>query len=313
MVMIQPLLCIIDGSAHQNRMPAPAQVDALTADEVITLAPYLDLSSVVHGISRLLHHTYGLCLQHRDARPGEVWSDAVMVFDVFDMDAKPDNSNANPGKPATGAGPDPNNRQHVSTSTESANEAVSRSQAVGSATSGDAVTIQEQQPDPQQLLGTLYLDTGAAYGTRMLLYGKSTSIWTSSCTEAEAAAEQTGNAGVPAVAIGLQSKGCLHGHNIMFGLWELLHELGHGLHFLLSSKSAKFIHTAATRLPMELLELPSTIFESFAFHPTCLQVICCHEHTAEPLPAVLAAKWANSLRSRYCCPIQQQQLVRDTS
>lgn len=91
-------------------------------------------------------------------------------------------------------------------------------------------------------LGVLYVDPSGYYGTRMLQFAvpvpaNSMGATADGAMAAGTPAAAAAAAGTPAVAaIGLASRGQLHGGNLALGLWELLHEMGHALHYLLSAR-----------------------------------------------------------------------------
>jgi len=55
---------------------------------------------------------------------------------------------------------------------------------------------------------------------------------------------------------------------------ELLHELGHAVHLIASSYAAPYKLFGGLHLPLEVLEVPSILFERFAMDPRSLQAIC---------------------------------------
>lgn len=164
----------------------------------------------------------------------------------------------------------------------------------------------------QQHMGTLFIDTSAGYGTQMLHFGllgaqqdalQAASSPSSSQQQGDACTEQ------PVVAVGLLSGGQLAGRNLSLGLWELLHELGHAMHFILSAHHCRHLHFHGCRCPLELLEVPSHIFERFAMHPASLRIICRHQATGDLLPEHLAAALAEHIRYHWYSPVQYQQQV----
>jgi len=180
------------------------------------------------------------------------------------------------------------------------------------------------------LIGTIYLDPSACYGTRMLLHGGG-SMQAAAAASAAAVADVSGGggelgfSGAPAVAIGLQSRGQLGGPNLALGLWELAHEMGHALHFLLSATgqdrttaSANSSSNGVVWWPPELAELPSTLFEQLVMCPDTLQ------HLLRPsapggskgaavssaAPAERVRQLAALMEATWRCPVQTHQLVR---
>ena len=131
------------------------------------------------------------------------------------------------------------------------------------------ITVQETQA-----CGTLYIDPGGGYGARQLTF----------CSRSN----DDGDRGdAPSVSLGLHWKWPGGQSEGLPALWELLHELGHGLHLLLSSQPGSSIREAAdtadTRpvlkhfgglhLPLDILEVPSMLMEKLAMDPDCLQVL----------------------------------------
>jgi Zn-dependent oligopeptidase len=171
----------------------------------------------------------------------------------------------------------------------------------------------------QQHMGTLFIDTSAGYGTQMLHFGSlgaqqdasQAGSSPASSSQQDAHAQQQGDACAeqPVVAVGLLSGGQLAGRNLSLGLWELLHELGHAMHFILSAQHCHHLHFHGCRCPLELLEVPSHIFERFAMHPASLRIICRHQATGDLLPEHLAAALAEHMRYHWYSPVQYQQQV----
>ncbi|KAF6266429.1 hypothetical protein COO60DRAFT_453095 [Scenedesmus sp. NREL 46B-D3] len=62
-------------------------------------------------------------------------------------------------------------------------------------------------------------------------------------------------------------------------------------------------------LPLEVLELPSSLFEAFCMDAACLQVLCRHSSTGQQLPADLAAKLAGFMRSSHYSPLLMHHTV----
>jgi intermediate peptidase len=174
-----------------------------------------------------------------------------------------------------------------------------------------------------QRLGTLFIDVSAGYGTQMLHFGalgvpasapasprpRPAGAATPGRRRQAAAPDLWRAQGLPVVAIGLQSGGQLGGAALHLGLWELLHELGHALHFLLSAQRCQRLHLHACRCPMELLEVPSHILERLAMHPASLAAICGHGRSGQPLPPAAAEALARRIRAHWYSPVQYQQQV----
>lgn len=157
-----------------------------------------------------------------------------------------------------------------------------------------------------------------------------------------------------AVILGLEGDGMKNGfmlpQHVVLGVWGLLHELGHAIHFLLSAAALRSpgaspvpsderedkpelsgrsytscspgapsqslglpsgyqwqLHGSGA--PLEVLEVPSSLFEHFAMHPRCLQVICRHSSTRQPLPLPLAQQLASHIRHTWYNPLTYQSKV----
>ncbi len=68
----------------------------------------------------------------------------------------------------------------------------------------------------------------------------------------------------------------------------LFHELGHGLHGLLSQ--CRYRPTSGTATPIDFVELPSQIMENWALEPEVLKSYARHHKTGAPMPEALIAK-----------------------
>ncbi|GIL81760.1 hypothetical protein Vretifemale_10771 [Volvox reticuliferus] len=168
--------------------------------------------------------------------------------------------------------------------------------------------------------GTVYLDFGTGYGTRQLRFpaedvapsaGDAADLLQDAMRVAQAAAgkEERGDqynleseigsscrslgvsgdsdnvpyyASAPAVAVGLQWElrdGCAGSTS---ALHELLHEMGHALHLVLSSAPkplhssgiVTFMHCGGLHLPLDVLEVPSSLLQMLAYDPAVLARIC---------------------------------------
>lgn len=278
----------------------------------------------------MLQLLLGLTLTQRPPHPGEVWADGVLVLELREC--------RTPANNAAGS-------VTATSSSDAAEEAGGR------------------------VLGTVYLDLNSGYAAQLLLYARDYTCLASSTRQQsqdsapaeEAAALRDSNswqAGLqgssPAVALGLQSSGVLAGSydQVALGLWEVCHEMGHAVNFILSSNSSSdsvgdtggsaacaaaaagssshgssrqpfeaaqhdtgvpsaslSYHLHASWLPIELLELPSTLFEVLALDPHTLQLLCRHQTTNEPLHEALAARLARFMQATRYHPALYQSVV----
>jgi peptidyl-dipeptidase Dcp len=74
----------------------------------------------------------------------------------------------------------------------------------------------------------------------------------------------------------------------------LFHEFGHGLHGLLSQVT--YERLSGTQVLRDFVELPSQIFEHWAFEPAVLQRHALHHATGRPVPEELIAKLKEARR-----------------
>ena len=74
----------------------------------------------------------------------------------------------------------------------------------------------------------------------------------------------------------------------------LFHEFGHGLHGLLSQVT--YERLSGTRVLQDFVELPSQLFEHWAFEPEVLQRHALHYQTGAPIPAALLEKLQQAQR-----------------
>lgn len=68
-------------------------------------------------------------------------------------------------------------------------------------------------------------------------------------------------------------------------------------------------HLHASWQPVELIEVPSTLFEAFVMDSSCLQLLGVHEDTREALPQGLADRLAAFMRGAHYCPAGYQSVV----
>ncbi|MFO1316272.1 MAG: M3 family metallopeptidase [Burkholderiales bacterium] len=77
-------------------------------------------------------------------------------------------------------------------------------------------------------------------------------------------------------------------------LRTLFHEFGHGLHGLLSSVT--YERLAGTNVLRDFVEMPSQLFEHWAFEPEVLRRHARHCRTGEPIPEALSARFREARR-----------------
>jgi intermediate peptidase len=68
-------------------------------------------------------------------------------------------------------------------------------------------------------------------------------------------------------------------------LETFMHELGHAMHSILSR--TEYQHLSGTRCAADLVEVPSHVFEYFAWDPDAMRVLSAHRTTGEPMPPSL--------------------------
>ncbi|GLC56158.1 FRAS1- extracellular matrix protein 2 [Pleodorina starrii] len=192
----------------------------------------------------------------------------------------------------------------------------------------------------RRLAGVVYLDPGTGYGTRQLRFpaGSTAASTSAPAGEAPAAAAAGADQGAsraeggdsvsggggggdggfggarpestPAVAVGLQwdwRGGCAANPS---ALHELLHEMGHALHLILSSgprqhgdnpaaataatatagvRGQTLMHWGGLQLPLDLLEVPSSLMQTLAYDPAVLERICRRRRRSQVTAAAAAA------------------------
>lgn len=94
---------------------------------------------------------------------------------------------------------------------------------------------------------------------------------------------------------------------LSFGEYETLwHEWGHAMHSLLSRTS--YQHLSGTRVATDLVEIPSHIFEHFAWDPRVLSQTAAHYRTGDAMPTRLVHAMCAS-RHRYSATELQRQAL----
>lgn len=86
----------------------------------------------------------------------------------------------------------------------------------------------------------------------------------------------------------------------------LFHEFGHSLHSLFSR--TKFQHLSGTRVAMDFVEVPSHLFEHFAWDPRILSRFARHHRTGDPIPTRLVRSLCASRNGFIATDIQTQLL-----
>lgn len=86
----------------------------------------------------------------------------------------------------------------------------------------------------------------------------------------------------------------------------LFHEFGHSIHSILSR--TKYQHLSGTRVATDLVEVPSHVFEHFAWDPRVLSAYARHYKTGEPMPTKLINSICASKQSFMGTDIQLQVL-----
>ncbi|KAG2499646.1 hypothetical protein HYH03_002585 [Edaphochlamys debaryana] len=337
-----------DGSARGHSFPDPA-------------APYLtDLAAVMAGVSDWLEAALGLRLvcpaagdvareavaADRGSSGGVAGQDEAVPADVEAMVRDLERSYGS-GSYTAGALP-----PHVADALAALREAAAAEPGrflafrlephSGAGGGGDGGAAEEVRPPVRWVL----LERGGGYGARYVLPPPPKS--------------PSGTGGPPAVAVvvGLQAEwapagagaGAAGGHGAPSSaallsrgseqaLWEVLHELGHALHFLLASPPSPSPPGARVRpagplepaplgtgigeegepgpvsyahahlpyqLPLELVELPSSLLERGAADEGALGLVlgrCRHAVTGGPPPPVLVASLARAVRGAHYSPI----------
>jgi intermediate peptidase len=87
-------------------------------------------------------------------------------------------------------------------------------------------------------------------------------------------------------------------------LETFLHEFGHAMHSVLSD--TEFQHLSGTRGAMDYVEVPSHVFEYFAWDENALHFLGRHYRTGEVIPTALLRKLKQSKRAFAAMDLQQQ-------
>lgn len=86
----------------------------------------------------------------------------------------------------------------------------------------------------------------------------------------------------------------------------LFHEFGHSLHSIFSR--TRFQHLSGTRVAMDFVEVPSHLFEHFAWDPRILSRFARHHRTGDPIPTRLVRSLCASRNGFIATGIQTQLL-----
>jgi len=83
-----------------------------------------------------------------------------------------------------------------------------------------------------------------------------------------------------------------------------LHEFGHAMHSVLSD--TRYQHLSGTRCAMDMVEVPSHLFEYFAWDPRALNVLTSHRVTGDPMPDAMIERLRASKELFGATDLQQQ-------
>ncbi|KAI0566545.1 Peptidase M3 [Gracilaria domingensis] len=84
------------------------------------------------------------------------------------------------------------------------------------------------------------------------------------------------------------------------------HEFGHSLHSIFSR--TKYQHLSGTRVTTDFVEIPSHVFEHFAWHPLLISKFAHHHQTGDPMPTKLVRSLCAS-RNGFISTDTQMQLL----
>ena len=87
----------------------------------------------------------------------------------------------------------------------------------------------------------------------------------------------------------------------------LWHEFGHAMHTILSR--TKYQHLSGTRVPTDVVEIPSHLFENFARDPRVLARVARHRHTGDALPTRTIAEVCARDRTFSVIDLQRQVMM----
>lgn len=114
---------------------------------------------------------------------------------------------------------------------------------------------------------------------------------------------------IPVVALVCNfGKQAPNGENVlsMSEFETLFHEFGHSLHSILSR--TKYQHLSGTRVATDLVEVPSHLFEHFAWDPRVVSKIAKHYRTGDPMPTRMVRSFCASRTAFMATDIQMQLL-----
>lgn len=86
----------------------------------------------------------------------------------------------------------------------------------------------------------------------------------------------------------------------------LFHEFGHSLHSILSR--TKYQHLSGTRVATDFVEIPSHLFEHFAWDPRVISRFARHHQTGEPIPTRILKSMCASRNGFIATDVQMQLL-----
>lgn len=220
-----------------------------------SLAQQLSLADLLHGMSSVLKGTMGVWLEPLPPQ--------------------------HQGTQGTGQPPGP---CHMSNYVASLQQASCAAEAAG--TSAHEVHAFSVHHEDRGLVGSLLVHPSAGFGARYLSMGcnpeAASPLLPSAASPAAAGTAALGP--VPIVVLGLHWSKCDH-PPLADLIRELLHEMGHALHLILSQGTAHCVTSVAAQqrslssagfaacplqLPLELIELPASILELLCAQPRAM-------------------------------------------